>query len=147
MPVDGHDRLPTVAALGPPRSSNILHFKARQRALFAGIAQWMHNCEPTNGGDRGYPDMATVAQFCLPRGRRGKRDTTCEPGAIRAGGRPPPMLERPLSELLRGRKAPLTLAARHDRAHDACLRMRECAVDAVLVADGSGTAARHLHRA
>jgi CBS domain-containing protein len=47
------------------------------------------------------------------------------------------MLDRPLSELLRGRKAPLTLAP-GTTAHEACLRMRECAADAVLVADGSG---------
>jgi CBS domain-containing protein len=47
------------------------------------------------------------------------------------------MLDRPLSELLRGRKAPLTLAP-DMTAREACLRMRECAVDAVLVADGSG---------
>ena len=47
------------------------------------------------------------------------------------------MLDRPLSELLRGRKAPLTLAP-GTTAREACLRMRECAADAVLVADGSG---------
>jgi CBS domain-containing protein len=47
------------------------------------------------------------------------------------------MLDRPLSELLRGRKAPLTLAP-ETTTHQACLRMRECAADAVLVADDSG---------
>ena len=47
------------------------------------------------------------------------------------------MLDRPLSELLRGRKAPLTLPP-GTTAREVCLRMRECAADAVLVADGSG---------
>jgi CBS domain-containing protein len=47
------------------------------------------------------------------------------------------MLDRPLSELLRGRKAPLTLPP-GTTAREACLRMRERAADAALVADGSG---------
>ena len=47
------------------------------------------------------------------------------------------MLDRPLSELLRGRKAPLTLPP-GTTARKACQRMRKCAADAVLVADGSG---------
>ena len=47
------------------------------------------------------------------------------------------MLDRPLSELLRGRKAPLTVRP-GTTAREACLRMRESATDAVLVADGTG---------
>jgi CBS domain-containing protein len=47
------------------------------------------------------------------------------------------MLNRPLSELLRGQTAPLTLPP-GATVREACLRMRECAADAVLVADGAG---------
>ena len=47
------------------------------------------------------------------------------------------MLDRPLSESLRGRKAPLTLPP-GTTAREACLRMRERAADAALVTDGSG---------
>ena len=47
------------------------------------------------------------------------------------------MLDRPVSEPLIGRKAPLTLPP-GKTAREACLRMRDCAADAVLVADGSG---------
>ena len=47
------------------------------------------------------------------------------------------MLDRPLSELLRGRTAPLTLPP-GTTVRDACQRMRERAVDAVLVADVAG---------
>ena len=48
------------------------------------------------------------------------------------------MLNRPLSELLRGQTAPLTLPP-GATVRDACRAMRERAVDAVLVADGAGT--------
>ena len=47
------------------------------------------------------------------------------------------MLNRPLSELLRGQTAPLTLPP-GTIVREACQRMRERAVDAVLVADGAG---------
>ena len=47
------------------------------------------------------------------------------------------MLDRPLSEPLRSRKAPLTLPP-GTTAREACLRMRERAADAALVTDGSG---------
>ena len=47
------------------------------------------------------------------------------------------MLNRPLSELLRGRTAPLALPP-GATVREACLRMRERAVDAVLVADEAG---------
>ena len=47
------------------------------------------------------------------------------------------MLNRPLSELLRGQTAPLTLPP-GTIVRDACRAMRERAVDAVLVADGAG---------
>ncbi len=47
------------------------------------------------------------------------------------------MLNRPLSELLRGQTAPLTLPP-GTIMRDACRAMRERAVDAVLVADGAG---------
>ena len=56
------------------------------------------------------------------------------------------MLDRPLSEPLRGRKAPLTLAP-GTTAREACLRMRERAADAALVGRRFRAAARHLHRA
>jgi len=48
------------------------------------------------------------------------------------------MLNRPLSELLRGQTGPLTLPP-GTTVRDACQRMRECSVDAVLVADAPGT--------
>ena len=47
------------------------------------------------------------------------------------------MLNRPLSELLRGQTAPLTLPP-GATVREACLRMRERAADAVLVADAAG---------
>ncbi len=47
------------------------------------------------------------------------------------------MLNRPLSELLRGQTAPLTLPP-GTTVREACRRMRERAADAVLVADGTG---------
>jgi CBS domain-containing protein len=47
------------------------------------------------------------------------------------------MLDRPLSELLRGRKPPLTLPP-GATVREACRAMRERAADAVLVADGTG---------
>ena len=47
------------------------------------------------------------------------------------------MLNRPLSELLRGRTAPLALPP-GATVREACQRMRERAVDAALVADGAG---------
>jgi CBS domain-containing protein len=47
------------------------------------------------------------------------------------------MLDKPLSEPLRGRKAPLTLPP-GTTAREGCLPMRERAADAALVADGSG---------
>ena len=47
------------------------------------------------------------------------------------------MLNRPLSELLRGQTAPLTLPP-GATVREACQRMRERSADAVLVADGSG---------
>ena len=47
------------------------------------------------------------------------------------------MLNRPLSELLRGRTAPLTLPP-GATVRDACRAMRERAADAVLVADAAG---------
>ena len=47
------------------------------------------------------------------------------------------MLNRPLSELLRGRTAPLALPP-GAAVRDACRAMRERAADAVLVADGAG---------
>ena len=46
------------------------------------------------------------------------------------------LLNRPLSELLRGQTAPLTLPP-GATVRDACQRMRERAVDAVLVVDGA----------
>jgi CBS domain-containing protein len=47
------------------------------------------------------------------------------------------MLNRPLSELLRGQMAPLTLAP-GTTVREACRCMRERSADAVLVATGSG---------
>jgi CBS domain-containing protein len=47
------------------------------------------------------------------------------------------MLDRPLSELLRGQQAPLTLPPGAS-VRDACRRMRERAADAALVADAAG---------
>ncbi len=47
------------------------------------------------------------------------------------------MLNRPLYELLRGQKAPLTLPP-DATVREACKRMRECATDGVLVVDGAG---------
>ena len=47
------------------------------------------------------------------------------------------MLNRPLSELLRGQTAPLTLPP-GATVREACRRMRERAADAALVADGAG---------
>jgi CBS domain-containing protein len=47
------------------------------------------------------------------------------------------MLNRPLSELLRGETPPLALSP-GTTVREACQRMRERAVDAVLVAAGSG---------
>ena len=47
------------------------------------------------------------------------------------------MLNRTLSELLRGQTAPLTLPP-GATVREACRRMRERAADAVLVADGAG---------
>src|SRR5919107_900575 len=47
------------------------------------------------------------------------------------------MLDRPLSELLRGQEAPLTLPP-GATVRDACRAMRERATDAVLVADWAG---------
>ena len=47
------------------------------------------------------------------------------------------MLDRPLSELLRGQAAPLTLPP-GAAVREACRAMRERAADAVLVADGTG---------
>jgi CBS domain-containing protein len=47
------------------------------------------------------------------------------------------MLNRPLKELLRDQKAPLTLPP-GATAREACKRMRECSADSVLVVDGAG---------
>ena len=47
------------------------------------------------------------------------------------------MLNRPLSELLRGQKSPLILPP-GATVREACRAMRERAADAVLVADGAG---------
>lgn len=47
------------------------------------------------------------------------------------------MLNRPVSELLRGQTGPLTLPP-GTTVREACQRMRECSVDAVLVTDGPG---------
>ena len=58
------------------------------------------------------------------------------PGATRAR-EAVAMLNRPLSELLRGRTAPLTLPP-GATVREACQRMRERAADAVLVADAAG---------
>src|ERR1700751_6155869 len=47
------------------------------------------------------------------------------------------MLNRPLSELLRGQKPPLTLPP-GATVREACQRMCECTTDAVLVVEGQG---------
>ena len=47
------------------------------------------------------------------------------------------MLNRPLHELLRGQKAPLTLPP-DATVREACKRMREYSADGVLVVDGAG---------